>query len=197
MIVKEYTEEFYRISIGARQIQDTDEKVARYVNGLRMHIQYEISILSSKTVEDAYQIVLKAKEKLMRKQSARGRENVGTSQRNAIVAQVEGEEPATVGVEEENILERVEYLVIIKVFLKPAKEIAEPPQRMALFRTMCKVQGKCCQMIIDSGNTNNLVSTEVVDKLKLKTMKHPTPYKVSWLQKAHQLFVNEQCELEL
>jgi len=52
-------------------------------------------------------------------------------------------------------------------------------------------------MIIDSGSTDNLVSTEVVDKLKLKTMRHPTPYKVSWLQTRHQLLVNEQCEVEL
>jgi len=52
-------------------------------------------------------------------------------------------------------------------------------------------------MIIDSDNTDNLVSTEVVEKLKLKIMIHPTPYKVSWLQKGHQLLVNEQCEVEL
>ena len=88
-------------------------------------------------------------------------------------------------------------MVVNKVLLKPAKEIVEPSQRKTLFRTTCKVQGKCCQMIIDSGNTDNLVSTEVVDKLKLKTKKHPTPYKVSWLQKGHQLLVNEQCEVEL
>jgi len=51
-------------------------------------------------------------------------------------------------------------------------------------------------MIIDSGSTDNLVSTEVVEKLNLKIMKHPTPYKVSWLQKGHQLLVSEQCEVE-
>ena len=33
--------------------------------------------------------------------------------------------------------------------------------------------------------------------MKLKRTRHPTPYKVSWLQKGHQLLVNEQCELEL
>ena len=66
MTVKEYTEEFYKVSIRARQIQDTDEKVARYVNGLRMEIQDEISVLSPKTVEEAYQMVLKAEENLMR-----------------------------------------------------------------------------------------------------------------------------------
>ena len=30
----------------------------------------------------------------------------------------------------------------------------------------------------------------------LKNLKHPTPYKVSWLQKGHQLLVDEQCEVE-
>ena len=37
----------------------------------------------------------------------------------------------------------------------------------------------------------------MVEKLKLNTMKHPTPYKASCLQKGHQLLVNEQCEVEL
>jgi len=52
-------------------------------------------------------------------------------------------------------------------------------------------------MIIDSGSTDNLISTDVVEKLKLNTKKHPTPYKVSWIQKGYQLFVNKQCEVEL
>lgn len=45
MIVREYTKEFYKVSIRAGQTQDTYEKVARYVNGLRMDIQDEIIIL--------------------------------------------------------------------------------------------------------------------------------------------------------
>eukprot|EP00253_Pinus_taeda_P023576 PITA_23576 len=36
----------------------------------------------------------------------------------------------------------------------------------------------------------------MVEKLELKRLKHPTPYKVSWLQKGHQLLVDEQCEVE-
>ena len=51
-------------------------------------------------------------------------------------------------------------------------------------------------MVIYSGSTDNLVSMEMVEKLGLKRMKHPTPYKVSWLQKGHQLLVNEQCNVE-
>lgn len=262
LTVKEYTEEFYKVSIRAGEAQNTDERVARYMNGLRMDIQDEISLLSPKTVEEAYQIALKAEEKLMRKQSARGRgtfrgkesqggsgrstapaegasssstqhastggdargrgsfsrgrggrgggrevrcyrcnklghkafeclESAEIKQRNAIVAPAEEEAPVAAVIEEVDTPESGESLVLKKVLIKSEKEVTEPPQRKTLFRTVCKVQGKCCQMIIDSGSTDNLVSTEVVEKLKLKTRRHPTPYKVSWLQKGHQLLVNE------
>eukprot|EP00253_Pinus_taeda_P030181 PITA_30181 len=62
---------------------------------------------------------------------------------------------------------------------------------------MCKSHGKCCKLIIDSGSTDNLVATKMVEKLGLKRLKHPNPYKVSWLQKGHQLLVGEQCEVEV
>ena len=50
MTVKEYIEEFFRLSIRAGQIQGDIERVARYVNGLRYEIQYEIILLNLKTV---------------------------------------------------------------------------------------------------------------------------------------------------
>lgn len=36
----------------------------------------------------------------------------------------------------------------------------------------------------------------MVDKLGLRRTKHPTPYKVSWLQKGHQLLVDEKALVE-
>ena len=65
-----------------------------------------------------------------------------------------------------------------------------------MFRIVCKVQGKCCKVIIDGGSIDNLVYTEVIEKLNLQKTKHPIPYKVSWLQNGHQLLVSEQCEIE-
>ena len=82
-------------------------------------------------------------------------ENVGAGPRNFVVAQA-GEEAT---IEEEIIPERGESLVVNNVLLKQAKEVTEPAQRKTLFRSMCKVQGKCYQLFIDSGNTDNLVST--------------------------------------
>ena len=93
--------------------------------------------------------------------------------------------------------ETEEALIMRKALLKPVKEADETPQRKALFRTVCKVQGKCYKVIIDGGSTDNLVSTKVIEKLNLQKTKHPIPCKFSWLQIGHQLLVSEPCEIEL
>eukprot|EP00253_Pinus_taeda_P004319 PITA_04319 len=258
MTVREFTEEFYKLNLRAGYVEDTSEKTARFVNGLRGEILDEIGILSPQTLDEDYQFALKAEEKINRKQNSqrgggsgrgkgkvygRGRGTVsneegisskstgmtdrdnsnregrpaqrgrgfgrgrGTVQcyrchklghksydcpegepaggRGTYVAQPEDAEETPQ--EAENTPEIGEALVLNKVVLKPAREAAEPDQRKALFRTVCKSQGKCCKVIVDSGSTDNLVAVEMVEKLGLKKLKHPTPYKVSWLQKGHQL----------
>ena len=67
--MKEYTEEFYRLNYGIGQRQKDDEKVGRYINSLRYEIQDGIGMMTVRTMEDAYQIALKAEEKLARNQS--------------------------------------------------------------------------------------------------------------------------------
>ena len=69
MTVREFTEEFYKVNIRSGHIEDTPEKFPRCVNSLRFDIQDELSLLSLRSVEEAYQVSLKAEEKLMRKQS--------------------------------------------------------------------------------------------------------------------------------
>jgi hypothetical protein len=73
MTVKEYTKEFYKLNIRAGHRESNDEKVARYLNGLRYDIQDELSMTTIRTVEDAYQMALKAEEKLSHKQGQQGR----------------------------------------------------------------------------------------------------------------------------
>jgi hypothetical protein len=41
-----------------------------------------------------------------------------------------------------------------------------------------------------------LVSIEMVENLELETTAHLNPYKVSWLQKGHQVMVSRQCKVE-
>lgn len=83
MYVKEYTKEFYRLSIRAGHVEDDVGKVDRYINGLRNDIQDEIILLSLKTIEDAYQASLMEKEKILRKQSQRNRGKISARGRRA------------------------------------------------------------------------------------------------------------------
>ena len=53
MSVKDYTKEFYRLDIRSRHVDDEIEKFARYLNGLRFGIQYEIIFVKLDSVEEA------------------------------------------------------------------------------------------------------------------------------------------------
>jgi len=59
------------VNLRAGYVEDTPEKIARFVNGLWMEILDDISIISPKSIEEAYQSALKAEEKIARKQNAR------------------------------------------------------------------------------------------------------------------------------
>lgn len=72
----------------------------------------------------------------------------------------------------------------------------EPPQRKSLFKTTCKAGEKVCKVLIDSRSTKKFVSLEMVEKLKLRRLPHPYPYKVSWLTQGHQAVVEEQAWVE-
>jgi hypothetical protein len=279
MSVKEYTEEFYRLNIRAGHRESNDEKVARYMNGLRYEIQDEMSMVTIRTVEDAYQMALKAEEKLSRKQSQRGRgrsqprgksvaqdkyqkpkedwkkpqtrtERGGSSQRGKYAEQRGQHTEQRGGYADNNTFPRTRgrgrgrggvitcftcgknghksyecpekkkeggethiaeaqrrdveaedaeggrSLVMRKVLLTPEKEVENSVQRNSLFRTACKTKDRVCKVIVDSGSTDNLVSTEMVEKLELETSEHPSPYRVSWLQKGHQVNVTKQCLVE-
>jgi uncharacterized protein YjbK len=64
MTVKEYTKEFYKLNIRAGHRESDNKKVSRYMNGLRYDIRDEMRMVTIRTVEDAYQMALKAEEKL-------------------------------------------------------------------------------------------------------------------------------------
>jgi hypothetical protein len=71
--MKEYTEDFYKLNIRAGHRENDEEKVVRYINGLRYEIQDEISMMTMRIVEYSYQVSLKEEEKLARKQIQRNR----------------------------------------------------------------------------------------------------------------------------
>lgn len=55
------------------------------------------------------------------------------------------------------------------------------------------INGKVSKLIINSGSCTNATSTEAVHKLRIKTMIHPSPYKLAWLNNVTELGVSHQA----
>eukprot|EP00253_Pinus_taeda_P030161 PITA_30161 len=188
MTVKEYTEEFYRVNLHAGYTDATPEKTARLRRKL---IESRITGEEEEMVED--------------EDSPTEEERVLRTVKKAAAQKLQGQQTKETALEEVGHISEDEGMVAEEELVSSAIGVKNGDidplnaqklsrQRKSLFQTVCKSHGKCCNVIIDSGSTDNLVSTEMVEKLGLKRLKHPTPYKVSWLQKGHQLLVDEQCE---
>ncbi|GJX12272.1 reverse transcriptase domain-containing protein [Tanacetum coccineum] len=65
--------------------------------------------------------------------------------------------------------------------------------RNNIFRTKCTSKGKICDMIIDGGSCENVVSTYMVEKLGMKTEDHPEPYQLTWLKKGNTVKENKHA----
>lgn len=62
---------------------------------------------------------------------------------------------------------------------------------ISIFKIRCTVNERVCDLIIDDGNYKNRVSKIVVDKLRLKTHKHPSLYHIRWVKDVGETKVTE------
>ncbi|PKU65568.1 hypothetical protein MA16_Dca024876 [Dendrobium catenatum] len=83
--------------------------------------------------------------------------------------------------------------VIEKLLIAPKHQ--NTSQRHAIFKTRCTIAGKVCDLLVDSGCTENMISRSVVQALQLKTTKNPQPYKISWVKKGIDIPVSEMCQV--
>ena len=63
------------------------------------------------------------------------------------------------------------------------------------FKIRCTIQKKVCDIIVDSGSTENIVSRSLIKALILATEKHPHPYRVGWIKKGTDTQVTEVCRI--
>jgi hypothetical protein len=47
-----------------------------------------------------------------------------------------------------------------------------------------------CRIIVNNGSCNNIASSELVEILGLKQIRHPSPYKMQWLNDCGSLQVS-------
>ncbi|KAI0493337.1 hypothetical protein KFK09_027614 [Dendrobium nobile] len=83
--------------------------------------------------------------------------------------------------------------VMEKLLLAPRQPNVS--QRHAIFKTRCTISGKVCDLLIDSGCTENIISKAVVQGLQLKTTKLAHPYKISWVKKGLEILVTDSCRV--
>lgn len=61
----------------------------------------------------------------------------------------------------------------------------------------CTSYGKVCVVIIDGGSFENVVSANMVEKLKLKVKNHPKPYNLSLMDKKNEIKVSKCYLIQL
>ena len=81
----------------------------------------------------------------------------------------------------------------MKLILSP--KYGDETQRHKLFRTRCTVKGSLCDLIIDYGIQENIISKDVIERLQLETETHPSPYVIRWIKEVCGIRVHERCKV--
>ncbi|CAL2232031.1 unnamed protein product [Prunus armeniaca] len=84
-------------------------------------------------------------------------------------------------------------LVLQRVLLAPKEE----GQRHSIFRSLCSIKNKVCDVILGNGSCENFVSKKLVEYLQLSTEPHVSLYSLGWVKKGHSVRVAETCRVPL
>nr|GEX19792.1 Ty3/gypsy retrotransposon protein [Tanacetum cinerariifolium] len=64
----------------------------------------------------------------------------------------------------------------------------EDSQRHNIFQTRCKINQDVFNVIVDGGSSENIISRDIVTRLKLTPKKHPKPYKIGWIKAVGEVY---------
>ncbi|GKA78117.1 transposon ty3-I gag-pol polyprotein, partial [Tanacetum coccineum] len=224
--VEVYTAEFHRLSSRNDLSETESQQVTRYINGLRPEIQDRISLVPVYTLDDAYNLAIRAENQLAKNNRSTlfpstNRNNKSTSTNsyarpekssstNPYARPVIGkcfkcgapghrssECRATGGKvnlttreddydegEEERFYEEIKTDVCHSADELDGNLYADDEYSLRVF-----------DVIIDSGSTENIVSRDIVQRLKIPTEKHPNLYRIGWIKSVGEIKVTERCKI--
>lgn len=90
--------------------------------------------------------------------------------------------------------EKYQALIVQRV-LSTQVEQADTLQRHNLFQMYLIVKDRRVRVIIDGGSCNNLVSSDLVNKLGLTTRPHPHPYHIQWFNNSGKVKVTQSARV--
>nr|GEX43040.1 hypothetical protein [Tanacetum cinerariifolium] len=74
------------------------------------------------------------------------------------------------------------FLGLVRRLVLTSTKKSEDNQRHNIFQTRCKINQDVFNVIIDGGSSENIISRDIVTRLKLRPTKHPKPYKIGWIK---------------
>lgn len=80
-----------------------------------------------------------------------------------------------------------------KLLIAPNQDVKS--QRHAIYKSKYTIKGKVCDLLIDSGCTENIIYRAVLHALQLKTTKNLNPYRISWAEKGVDIQVSKMCRV--
>ncbi|GKA11245.1 reverse transcriptase domain-containing protein [Tanacetum coccineum] len=219
MSVEDFTGEFDRLRMRYGVDEEEEQTVARYLASLRPVIADVVHLQQHWSYNDVCRLSLKVEGQLKKKTSSSrftshvmgnemGKRVVGLGYfaadcPNRQIVTILEEDFGPVFDEcgdevEENVFdqEKITYadsgeaLVVRRTLSTLVANEDESWLRHNIFHTKCTCKSKVCNVIIDGGSCENVISATMVSKLILMTEEDPHPYKLSWFKKGNE---NQDC----
>ncbi|GJS67315.1 hypothetical protein Tco_0681879 [Tanacetum coccineum] len=175
MTVEEVINEFDKLRIRCDVVEEEEHVVARFLGVLKPEIANIVSLQPYWTYTNVFRLALKV-EKHIKAKSKGNTSHFTPPIKTASLTAPKATTPTT---------STAEALVIQRVLNVAVSKSVDDNSwlRNNIFRTKCTSKGKVCDMIIDGGSCENVISTYMVEKLGIKTEDHPEPYQLTWLKK--------------
>ncbi|GKB51965.1 putative CCCH-type zinc finger family protein [Tanacetum coccineum] len=188
MTVEEVINEFDKLRMRYDVVEEEEQAVARFLGVLKPVIADIVSLQPYWTYTDVCRLALKVEKQI----KAKSKVGLGHYERDCpnmktLAFVPDDADPiyhtdATPKLDEPGdelvYPDRGEALVIQRVLNVAVSKSVDDNSwlRNNIFRTKCTSKGKVCDMIIDGGSCENVVSTYMLKKLGMKTEDHPEPY---------------------
>ncbi|XP_027155906.1 uncharacterized protein LOC113756423 [Coffea eugenioides] len=207
--VEDYHKEMEILMLRADIMEDREATMARFLNGLRPEIADQVELHHYVELGDLVEKAIKIERRIKRRGSTRSYSNFSPSYLRTTPPKKEDKGPSnSIPSRPRPDMTKWESKATPKTAIESSMgrnrdtrcfkcqgrgHIASqcPNQRAMIILP----NGKVCSLIIDGGSCANVASALMVEKLALPTLRHPTPYRLQWLNDSGDVRVTKQVQV--